>query len=72
MVNSISPTVLETTGLVGSQEDLINEDYGKLTKKQFEKISFKLDDEKYEEARNIHYVGVSRSKHNLYFMIYGF
>ena len=58
VVNSISPFLLE--------ED---PNYGMLTKKQLEKITFDPDDEINVEPRNIHYVAVSRSKHKLYFMV---
>jgi superfamily I DNA/RNA helicase len=60
VVNSISPEILKENNL-----------YNRLTKKQIERISFFEDDED-EEPRNIHYVAVSRSKHNLHFMIYDF
>lgn len=61
VVNSIAPDVLEYNGI-----------YDKLTPKQLDRISFELGDPKYEEAQNIHYVAVSRSKYNLHFMIYDY
>jgi superfamily I DNA/RNA helicase len=61
VVNSIAPDVLMENGI-----------YDKLTPKQLDRISFELGDPKYEEAQNIHYVAVSRSKYNLHFMIYDF
>lgn len=55
-VNSLSPEILEKNGV-----------YNKLSKKQFSRISFKEDD---TESKNIHYVAITRSKKNLYYMIY--
>lgn len=60
VVNSISPLLLAKYPA-----------YDNLNKKQFEKISFDLEDDINIEPRNIHYVAVSRSKHKLYFMILG-
>lgn len=60
VVNSIAPEVLSK-----------NPNASKLSKKQLEKISFDPFNEDEIEPRNIHYVAVSRSKHKLYFMIYG-
>ena len=60
-VNSIAPDVLMENGYY----DVLKEN-----KKLFDKVSFELEDEEYEESQNIHYVAVSRPKHNLHFMIY--
>ncbi len=58
VVNSIAPDVLEENGVID-----------KLNEKQLERLSFKMDSIDLE-PKNIHYVAVSRSKHELYFMIY--
>lgn len=60
VINSIAPAIL-----------MQNPNASKLSKKQLEKISFDPFDEDEIEPRNIHYVAVSRSKHKLYFMVYG-
>lgn len=57
VVNSIAPEILDDNGFT-------------LPDKQFKKVSFNYDDKDIEE-RNIHYVAVSRSKHKLYYMLYG-
>jgi len=57
VVNSIAPEVLDDNGFA-------------LPDKQFKKVSFTYDDKDVEE-RNIHYVAVSRSKHKLYYMLFG-
>lgn len=59
VVNSIDKELLESVGLDKA-----------LTKKQLSRLTFDLDDEKDFEAKNIHYVAVSRSKHGLYYMLY--
>lgn len=56
VVNSIAPDVLKECNI-----------YDKVGKKRLERISFTDID---EEAKNIHYVAVSRPKHKLHFMIY--
>lgn len=56
VVNSISKEMLDKNNFLSI-----------LDEKQIEKISFSN-----EEERNIHYVAVSRSKHELFFMIYDF
>lgn len=58
VVNSLSPELLEHNGL-------------SLPKEQFELVSFELGNELHEEARNVHYVAVSRAKNNIFYMIYG-
>lgn len=58
VVNSIAPEVLEENGFLD-----------KLNDKQKERLTFNLLSGD-EEPKNIHYVAVSRSKHELYFMIY--
>jgi superfamily I DNA/RNA helicase len=57
VVNSIAPEILDDNGFT-------------LPDKQFKKVSFNYDDKDIEE-RNIHYVAVSRSRHKLYYMLYG-
>lgn len=59
VVNSVSKEILEENGILKV-----------LSERQLEKLSFQEDVEDNEE-KNIHYVAVSRSKHELYFMIYG-
>jgi DNA helicase-2/ATP-dependent DNA helicase PcrA len=58
VVNSLSPALLEHNGL-------------SLPKEQFEAVSFDPTNDEHFEARNVHYVAVSRAKNNLYFMIMG-
>lgn len=58
VINSIAPELLEN-----------DPNYGSITQKQLDKITFDPDDEINVEPRNIHYVAVSRSKHKLYFMV---
>lgn len=58
VVNSIAPDVLEENGFLD-----------KLNEKQLERMSFDLACAD-QEPKNIHYVAVSRSKNELYFMIY--
>lgn len=60
VVNSVSMEILQT-----------NPSWTRLTKKQLEAITFDPDDEVDVEPKNIHYVAVSRSKHKLYFMVFG-
>jgi superfamily I DNA/RNA helicase len=60
VVNSIAPDVIDDNGFSKA-----------FTEKQLKRLSFKLQDAD-EEAKNIHYVGVTRSKHKLYFMIYDY
>lgn len=59
VVNSISEDILEENGILS-----------KLSKKQLERISFDPSSIEDAEAKNIHYVAVSRSKHKLFYMIY--
>jgi len=59
VVNSIDYDVLE-------ENDILD----KLSTKQLKKISFNPADEEDTEAKCVHYVAVSRSKHNLYYMVY--
>ena len=59
LVNSVSQELLNKIGLLD-----------KLTKKQLNYISFDPMGLEDMEPRNIHYVGVSRSKHQLYYMLY--
>lgn len=61
VVNSIPPDLLIETGL--SKE---------LSPKQISRLSFDPKDEDDVDARNIHYVAVSRARHGLFFMIYDF
>ena len=61
VVNSVAPDVLMENGFYDALKD---------NKKLFDKVSFELGEEEYEESQNIHYVAVSRPKHNLHFMIY--
>jgi len=60
VVNSVAPDVLHDCGFL----KLLN-------KNQLSRISFDINDID-PESKNIHYVAVSRSKHNLYFMIYDY
>lgn len=57
VVNSIAPEILDDNGFT-------------LPDKQFKKVSFNYDEKDLEE-RNIHYVAVSRSRHKLYYMLFG-
>ncbi len=60
VVNSLDKQLLEDVGI-----------YKSLSSKQLERISFD-ECEKFEvEPKNIHYVAVSRSRHGLYYMLYG-
>lgn len=58
IINSLSPELLEFNDL-------------SLPKEQFELVSFEYGNELHEEARNIHYVAVSRAKQKIFYMIYG-
>ena len=57
VINSISPEVLELNGI-------------ELEPKETKKISFDPSDIGDIESKNIHYVAVTRPKHELYFMIH--
>lgn len=57
VMNSCAPEVLADNGYV-------------LPAKEAKKVSFKYDAED-REAQNIHYVAVTRPKHNLFFMLWG-
>lgn len=59
VVNSVSRELLKENGFL---------DF--LTEKQLSKISFQSDIEDDNEEKNIHYVAISRSKNELYFMIF--
>ncbi len=61
VVNSIDYAVLE-------ENDILD----KLNDKQLAKISFNPSDEEDLEPKCVHYVAVSRSKHNLYYMVFDF
>jgi superfamily I DNA/RNA helicase len=58
VVNSLAPELLEYNGL-------------QLPKEQFELVSFEFGNDLHEEARNVHYVAVSRAKNRIFYMIYG-
>jgi DNA helicase-2/ATP-dependent DNA helicase PcrA len=60
VVNSISMEILQSNPM-----------WTRLSKKQLEAITFDPNDEVDVEPKNIHYVAVSRSKHKLYFMVFG-
>lgn len=57
VVNSISPTVLELNKLDP-------------TDKELKKVTFNPEDIEDQESKNVHYVALTRPKHELYFMIY--
>ena len=61
LVNSVSPELL-----IENKYDMKALKSMKLLKK----ISFNYDDDN-REAQNIHYVGVTRPKDNLFYMLYG-
>jgi superfamily I DNA/RNA helicase len=58
VVNSIAPTILLENGY-------------NLPKKEFKKISFDEQEKNDLEPRNIHYVAVTRPKHELFYMLWG-
>jgi superfamily I DNA/RNA helicase len=57
VVNSVDPQILKDADM-------------QLPQKLHKKVSFVYNDED-REAQNIHYVAVTRPRHNLYFMLYG-
>ena len=61
IVNSIDPEFMAEVGLNKV-----------LTPKQITRLSFDLNETEDVEARNIHYVAVSRAKHGLFYMLYQF
>ncbi|MFA5068292.1 MAG: hypothetical protein WC466_09725, partial [Candidatus Izemoplasmatales bacterium] len=61
VVNSIDPELISMVGLNKF-----------ISPKVLSKLTFDPRDEDDVEPKNIHYVAVSRAKHGLYFMVYGF
>jgi superfamily I DNA/RNA helicase len=57
IVNSLSPDIIKYNGL-------------ELDDKELKSLSFNPEDPEDNEAKNVHYVAITRPKHELYFMMY--